>query len=65
MILHESVREVVRALPECEMKEFVLRTCEVGEQKCVPLLVSHSYDIPDGKNMSAVRHSVEVKRPCV
>lgn len=62
MVLHEAMNTVVCSLQEIALKGFVVEQEEWG---CVPLVGLYSYDIPEGKDISAVRHVVAVKQHCV
>lgn len=43
----------------------MVKTHIVVECQCIPLPVSHCPDIPDGKDMLAVKNMFVVRRPCV
>lgn len=48
----EVIPEATKLLAEpikCELKRFVVNTTELEEGKCIHLLVSYCYDIPDGE----------------
>lgn len=45
-----------------QAEKFVVRTSDVVERKCVPLLVSYWSNIAVDKDTSAVRHDVAVER---
>lgn len=50
---------------ECELKTSVVMTSELAEGKCVALLVSHSYDMPERRNISRVELVAAVQSPCI
>lgn len=60
----KAVRVVVGPLQECELKGFLMRTRELVEWKCITLLVSYCYVIPEAEYMLVLRHDVAVMRPC-
>lgn len=61
--LHEAMRVVVGPLWESKLKGFLVKVRKpVG---CRPLLVSYCYEISKAKNMSIVRHGVQMQRQLV
>lgn len=64
-MIYRAMKMVVWPLEKYERSGFQVKTREGLEWKCVPLLVSYCCDISEGKDISAVRHGVAVRRPCV
>lgn len=64
-MIHRAMKMVVWPLKRYERSGFNVKTREGVEWRCVPLLVSYCCDIPEGKDISGVRHGVAVRRPCV
>lgn len=53
---------VLGLLQNCELKAFVINSRELVEWTRVPVLLLYCFDIPEIKDVSAVRHNVVVKR---
>lgn len=64
-VVYKAMRVVVGPLQKCKPKTFFVPTRDLVEWKCAPLLIFCCCHIPEGRDMSAVRHAVVVKRPCI
>lgn len=62
---HKAMNVMVEPLQNFELTGFFVKTSKSVQWKCVLLLVSYCFDVPESKNMSAVRYGVVVKRSCV
>lgn len=53
-VLHEAIKLMVKSLPKCELREFLVKNKELAERRRVPLLVSYCCGISETNNPSAM-----------
>lgn len=62
---HETMKAVMRPLSKQELNGFLLKSQELVEWKCVPLLIHYCFDVLEDKGILVVRHRVAVMRPYI
>lgn len=64
-VLHDAIEVLVGPLQEGELIRLVLKTRDLVEFNCVPLLILYCCDIVEGKDRLAEQHGVMAQRPCL
>lgn len=62
-VIHEWMKRLLWSLGFGTDSEFLLITATSTKHKCFQKLVSYSYDIPEGKDVSGVWHGMSSRRP--
>lgn len=63
-IVYASMKKLLSPLLREASSGFACQLSNASSLTCFPHLVSYCYDIPEGKDMSAVRHNLVTNRPC-
>ena len=64
-VLHSSLLAMLNPLVQCAIDGFKVVTVGNNVWNCFPILSSFCSDIPEGKDMSAIRHGTMGSKPCI
>ena len=64
LLLHAALAKALQDFESVCERGFAIHSSSIGPCTCFPLLVSYCCDIPEAKNVSAVKHGLSVLRPC-
>ena len=63
-LLYLAMKTILKGISDTSVNGFDIELCEGEGKKCFPLLVSYCCDIPEAKDMSAVKHNLSTSFPC-
>ena len=65
LVLHHALRQSLRTLDESSSKGFRIHGQDGSVWNAFPTILSYCCDIPEAKNLSAVKHGLMVNKPCI
>lgn len=63
-LLHKAMTEILRPVLSLGRTKFEVKREENVGKNCYSIVILYCCDIPEGKNLTCVKHSTAVKRTC-
>ena len=63
-LIHSAMKAILKDVTESSEKGFIINMNQESHKVCFPMLISYCCDIPEGKDMGAVKHNLTTALPC-
>jgi len=64
-VIHSVMKDILSPLTETNKIGFKCETKDGRKYYCHPIICSYCCDIPEGKDLSGIRHNTNTKYPCI
>ena len=63
-LIHSAMKKILQDVSDNSEKGFTITIAQNCFKVCFPLLISYCCDVPEGKDMGAVKHNLNTPYPC-